>query len=74
MRTGEVEKLTEIKKLFGRNHVADLGRPADCVYCPFCDYPNGADACNKRNRASEMKLAERPGHSVQRNIVWMRMH
>lgn len=41
MRTGEVEKLTEIKKLFGRNHVAALGRLADCVHCPFCDYLNG---------------------------------
>lgn len=43
---------------FGRNHVAALGRPADCVHCPFCNYPNGADACNKRNRASEMKARQ----------------
>lgn len=43
---------------FGRNHVAALGRPADCVHCPFCNYPNGADACNKRSRASEMKARQ----------------
>ena len=37
---------------------AALGRPADCVHCPFCNYPNDADACNKRSRASEMKARQ----------------
>lgn len=57
-RTGQFVFDSRHRGWFGRNHVAALGRPADCVHCPFCNYPNGADACNKRSRASEMKARQ----------------